>query len=294
MVEEEWKCFQEIFSIKLVLDFLYFSCYYQEPNEITKPSINSSISSYHKNGHLAVTNLFICDDGTMILASSVCDRLADCFGEEDEQYCLKFTHLEVHSELCNMITKEGLIGFEWNCPLLNNISTSQKLCVNTSIDLPSTLTFDFTNKPGNNSFIRSEIESEKYCIFQPNDCGVLRGHAYGSHLISCENYTCPDRYFKCPGFYCISWRYVCNSKADCPGGTDETGCPRATCPGMFRCKHSGICLSLLNVCDGSSDCIMNDDEQLCLVKLSCPQHCSCLLFSLSCISQKLEINTVCP
>ena len=100
----------------------------------------------------------------------------------------------------------------------------------------------------------------------------------------------PNKFFKCPGFYCILWRYVCNNKWECPGGTDENSCPKSACPGLFKCKNSTICISKESLCDFVSDCDLNDDENFCSdQKHFCPPNCSCLLFSLSCKSKTLDI-----
>ncbi len=106
------------------------------------------------------------------------------------------------------------------------------------------------------------------------------------HLISCEDYTCDSKYFKCPDFYCILWKFVCNGVWECPGGTDELkmDCSKGTCPGMFHCRNSSICISTKSVCDNDNDCPSKDDKQFCNDnKLYCPTNCSCLFYSLSCI-----------
>ncbi len=38
-------------------------------------------------------------------------------------------------------------------------------------------------------------------------------------------------FYKCPGYYCVPWRAVCNNVWDCPGGADETNCIRTSCRG---------------------------------------------------------------
>ena len=85
----------------------------------------------------------------------------------------------------------------------------------------------------------------------------------GRVLVSCEDHVCGDKYFKCPGFYCLPWRYVCNGEWECPGGVDEKNCDRTICPGMFMCKNSSICITTDSLCDLISDCYLNDDENYC-------------------------------
>ncbi len=108
-------------------------------------------------------------------------------------------------------------------------------CVQSTTD-QSPLTFDFVST--NRSHGQNKIKSSTYCIYEPSD--LCEGYPHGGHLVSCENHICRAEYFKCPGYYCIAWRYVCNNKWECPGGMDELDCNRTACPGMFRCKDSVI------------------------------------------------------
>ncbi len=106
---------------------------------------------------------------------------------------------------------------------------------------------------------------------------MLSGHPHDN--------ICESKYFKCPGFYCLPWRFVCTGQWECPGGTDEMDCQRKVCPGMFKCRNSSICISNQNLCDTKSffDCPLGDDEHLCTREPHvCPTNCSCLLFDLSC------------
>ncbi len=93
-------------------------------------------------------------------------------------------------------------------------------------------------------------------------------------------------YYKCPGFYCIPWQYVCNQRVDCPGGLDERQCNRQRCTyaGQFRCKNSAICVALENICDRVDDCPLQEDEKFCdIFPEKCPLNCTCLLFVIECI-----------
>ncbi len=101
---------------------------------------------------------------------------------------------------------------------------------------------------------------------------------YGQHLIECENVECRTKYFKCPGYYCIPFRYVCNGLWECPGGTEENNCYIRSCPGYFKCLNSVICIYPESLCDGIIDCPHGDDISFCDMNLPC----SCLLYSLSC------------
>ena len=82
-------------------------------------------------------------------------------------------------------------------------------------------------------------------------------------LLYCEDYVCDDKYFKCPSYYCVPWRFVCSGQWECPGGTDESSCEQVSCPGMFKCKDSSICIPSDNLCDLYPDCWKGDDEYFC-------------------------------
>ncbi len=224
----------------------------------------------------------------------MCDGLRDCENSDDEEHCTTFSNIVPHVEICKMIFSEDFVSLQQYCPRpyhVNSNKTLQMACGNVWTNL-SKLTFDFSHKASKDVF-KSQIENNSYCTYELNDCGFIKEHPNGAHLISCENHTCPDKHFKCPGFYCIPWRYVCNDRTDCPGGTDEIACNRMSCPGMFKCKGSVICLSLENLCDSVSDCgYPNEDEMFCSDRTQhCPQSCSCLLFSISCRKNKLDMNS---
>ncbi len=99
--------------------------------------------------------------------------------------------------------------------------------------------------------------------------------------------TCPNTHYKCHGFYCIPWRYVCDGMWQCPQGTEENeiNCNRTSCPNQFHCRNSSICLHLSSFCDGNGlvECPFGDDEHICEIEfLSCPYNCFCLLYSIIC------------
>ncbi len=103
--------------------------------------------------------------------------------------------------------------------------------------------------------------------------------ANGKHLMQCEEYRCDNKYYKCPGYYCIPWKNVCNQVWDCPRGTEEIGCSeRKSCPGQFKCNNSMICVTLHSLCDNETDCLYGDDELFCKNVPECPESCRCLLF----------------
>ncbi len=224
----------------------------------------------------------------------VCDGIIDCDTNSDEIHCSEFEYAFFPMPLCLLVFDTNLIDFGAQCPRLSNASRNN--CSN-SYGKPSPLTLDFVGlsdsiKIKNLEKVHNEqIKTSKHCLFDPSDCEYLNMQSNGEHLISCENHTCHSKYYKCPTFYCLPWRFVCNDQWDCPGGTDEMHCEQKSCPGMFKCRYSKICISAHTLCDSQSDCHFNDDEAFCSRSSdlqSCPDYCSCLLFSTHCESVPLE------
>ncbi len=125
-----------------------------------------------------------------------------------------------------------------------------------------------------------------HCVFDTLCPNTTYGHRNGKNLLDCRAFQCKSIYFKCPGYYCIPWRLVCNNIWDCPGGTDEMmNCSRTSCPGRFKCHNTSICLSPDNVCNNYADCMLGDDEYFCSLNLPpCPQNCTCIVFTILCHS----------
>lgn len=125
------------------------------------------------------------------------------------------------------------------------------------------------------------------CSYVLNEMELLFPCRTGEHLWNCQTFQCNAMY-KCIANYCISWRYVCDGKWDCPIGTDEFVdshfCETLQkCVKLFKCKLFQICIHFQEVCDGKNDCPLGDDEALCtLLSLSCPSGCNCLTFAVHC------------
>ncbi len=94
--------------------------------------------------------------------------------------------------------------------------------------------------------------------------------------------------FKCPAFFSIPWKYVCDGKWDCPNGFYElvnSFCfdKRKACKTLFKCRYSQICIHFTDVCNSRADCPLADDESLCLLNSAlCPPNCECLTFAVMC------------
>ena len=123
------------------------------------------------------------------------------------------------------------------------------------------------------------------CIYKLDIYNQLFPCRTGEHIQNCEEFECNKKY-KCPGYYCIPFSYICNGKWDCPYGSDEYSdmCRRnRQCPNMFHCKQSQICIHTEDMCDYHSDCPLGDDEEYCSVsKLVCPDYCLCHNIALQC------------
>ena len=130
------------------------------------------------------------------------------------------------------------------------------------------------------------------CTYKLNIFNQLTPCRTGAHLQNCTFFEC-NVMFKCPGYHCIPWSYVCDGKWDCPHGYDElekSFCgPSTECSGMFKCKSSGICIHLENTCDSTPDCPQSDDEIHCDLKhIICPSVCKCLLYTVLCWNIKIS------
>ena len=115
----------------------------------------------------------------------------------------------------------------------------------------------------------------------------------GDHLENCAQFKCNTK-FKCPGYYCINWSYVCDGKWDCPYGDDELNndvcIGKKICNNMYKCSGVYRCISLGNVCDDHPDCIHKDDEMLCDLKfVQCSEACVCLSHAIACTMLKVKI-----
>ncbi len=130
------------------------------------------------------------------------------------------------------------------------------------------------------------------CQYQLNSAGLLVPCRAGEHMEECSEFEC-NMMFKCPDFYCIPWKLVCNGKWDCPFGDDELihyHCQQnRECVLMYRCKSTQICVHLGTVCDTHFDCPLREDESLCsLSDTKCPLFCECLTYAIYCESVTIE------
>ncbi len=126
------------------------------------------------------------------------------------------------------------------------------------------------------------------CLFRMDRRGDQFPCKHGEHIQDCSNFEC-NMMFKCPGYYCIPWRRVCDGEWNCPSGRDESYhyhsiCSQTrTCKHMFQCHNTKRCIHLGDVCDGIRDCPSADDENFCsLHSFHCFKGCTCAAFTLLC------------
>ncbi len=78
---------------------------------------------------------------------------------------------------------------------------------------------------------------------------ILYALQTGKHLMTCEDFKCPDKYYKCPQYYCVRYKFLCDERWDCPGGHDESKmlCTDRKCQGQFKCHNSTVLKNITNV-----------------------------------------------
>ena len=131
------------------------------------------------------------------------------------------------------------------------------------------------------------------CTYRLDEMNHLIPCRTGEHLQNCSDFEC-NMLFKCPNSHCIPWGYVCDSKWDCSGGSDELehicGSQRQ-CHNLYKCTQSQICIHLNDVCNNLTDCPHKEDEKYCsLNKISCPLNCQCLTFAIQCVKLNLIVD----
>lgn len=81
--------------------------------------------------------------------------------------------------------------------------------------------------------------------------------------------------FKCDSGSCVKASTVCDSKIDCPDGSDEKSgiCEKRLCPlDSYRCKYGG-CIPADGICNGVFDCLDGSDESKALCDKKSSNKC---------------------
>ncbi len=181
------------------------------------------------HSRMPISNVFACLDNKLIFVTLVCNRRKDCSQNEDELFC---------KELFHDIPLEDLLGCSFNLKFFRKEKIQyfkNNFTVAHGCDFIATKhePLDFSKFSCTNAVIK--------CIYQlksPTN-RQLYPCQNGTHLDFCGEVKCHDT-FKCPGYYCIPWRYVCDGHWDCPAGKDEIECGYESKPGFLHCPSSVI------------------------------------------------------
>ena len=227
-----------------------------------------------KKPFLIINSTFLCSNFAMISSIKLCDGQMDCTDGEDEAICnYTIDLLNIHLENILLTSLQCLVNYAPGKELFLGMK-----CI-----------YSYSNFIGSSLDIYTEISCKSIDIICKYDIHkdmegkrVLKYCSNGSHLESCEKTICTDMY-KCPGYYCVPWRLVCDGHYDCPLGQDETDCKFKIRKGFYHCPNTSINILPKSICDGRWDCINGLDEYLCnFYELNCPEGCHCVTFGLFC------------
>ena len=277
---------------------------------------------------LILENIYKCKSGRFISAILVCDNSNDCADGEDEKQCTcesfqpyckticknskcscSYLHYETRDGKCDsykipkvrkLSMKEMFMCADGTTIFASQVSDLVSDCGSSADDeeiYKNLLLYDeFDNCTSPGQIPCTQGHSKCFnisdtCIFRLNSHNNLIPCRTGTHLENCEMFEC-NTYYKCPGYYCIPFAYVCNGNWDCPDGADESqihGCgyPRS-CNFMFKCMGSQICTHLTNICDGQDDCPFRDDEEMCILYNHCPHACTCFHYAVLCVDISIK------
>ncbi len=232
----------------------------KEENHLNSANMSSTIHS--QEAIFSINHVFFCQNGSIILSWRICNHVSDCFLNDDETIC----SLNIlNRSIVNLVSQS----------FVPNISKST--IVND--------THKMAKKIPRQKAVSEEKENCEKCFYNILDRKrdrFLVQCKNGFHLDNCKHFPYQTT-FKCLGYYCVPWRYVCDGYWDCPLGYDEDICITTSRLGFFHCANSLIQILNFSICDNIIDCPENDDEEFCdLSKAVCPSSCFCILYSFLC------------
>ena len=245
-------------------------------------------------------NILPCNNGRLTSSLNICNMENECnvIGSKPYSHCSK---MPVFKQRCSsLLFYRFYKGTCLTFSNVNNILTKRKIALTSRFiqnkDISNSMAINNKSKCNQQDQLPCEFGKftwfrfSSICVYRLDKIGQLFPCVNGSHLQECGNYEC-NQHFKCPGYYCIPWGYICDGKWDCPFGSDEHGCSVRHCYGLFKCMQSCICLHIGDICDGYKDCPTGDDEFLCaLVGFNCPENCKCLNLGIICLNTLIDVN----
>ncbi len=283
--------------------------------------------SHHPIGN----NVFSCTDGTFVASKHCCDLVYDCLDKADEEDCTcqniaegkqcKYLVTCETNTTCGLLYQKTLNNtchvFTHFAPKKDLIEARAFLCIKGGLEIDERFVNDLVPDCGADAedemLLKSVLSGRTTQCVDPGMIPCKEGHSKcfgivdictfsldvynilipcrtGAHLKSCAEFECNMKY-KCPGYYCINWAYVCDGKIDCPFAIDEQSksCEvYQKCTYFYKCRSSKLCIHLGDVCDKKVDCPYQEDEDLCEAHRSkCPDICTCLTFAIKCTFAKI-------
>ena len=204
------------------------------------------------------TNLFQCNKGGYISYALLCNDIMDCpndSSDESDCECKQYTYLS-HCKKISSLKNSSLCGTNYyrhltgkckmylsrrfsmlnhniniQChPIENKINGSDSKMKREYLEEDEVILYQ--SREGNISSICSPklipcmegypncFSFTDICIYKLDENNMLIPCRKGGHLENCEQFDC-NMNFKCINSYCVSLKYVCDGKWDCPRGEDE-------------------------------------------------------------------------